>query len=185
MLILASSSPRRRELLTKAGFTFSIMPADIDESMDKNLSVYENVKNVSYKKGEAIYSTHKEDTVIASDTIVTLDGVIYGKPKSREDAFNMLKGFSGKTHEVVSGVAILSPNTKESFYEVSYVTFKVLTNQMINDYLDTDEYKDKAGSYAIQGIGKCLIESFKGDLNNIIGLPVDLVTPILKKAMGE
>lgn len=180
MLILASSSPRRRELLEKYGYKFEIKKADIDETMDSNLSPFENVLNVSFKKAKKIYEDNKNDVILACDTIVVYDGKIYGKPKDEKDAYNMLKLFSGKTHEVISGVCILAPGKKYNFYETSYVKFKELSDEDIKSYIETKEPFDKAGSYAIQGIGKKLVERFSGDLNNIIGLPIDKVDEVLK-----
>ena len=184
-LILASKSPRRKEILTREGFDFIVEAIDVNETMDPQLSPYQNVMNVALKKGEAIYCDHLDDVVLSTDTIVCLDGIIYGKPKNRSDAFNTLKTFSGRTHEVVSGVSILSKRANILMHVKSFVTFKELTDEEINNYLDTDEPYDKAGSYAIQGIGKCLIDSYSGSLDNIIGLPIEYFKDTLKVILNE
>lgn len=183
MLYLASKSPRRKELLENLGYEFKIESMSTDETMDKNKTVYENVVEVSYRKALAVYNLHKDDVVIGSDTIVVKDNVIYGKPKDSEDAFKTLKVLNGTTHEVVSGVNIITKNKTYSFYVVSHVTFKNNTDQELKDYIETGEPMDKAGSYAIQGIGKKLIESYDGELNNIIGLPTKEVDDILKEVL--
>lgn len=183
--ILASKSPRRKELLEQAGFTFDIITNDVEEIISPSLTPYENVKNISYLKGLSVYLEHKDSLVLSCDTIVCLDNKIYGKPKDRTDAYNTLASFSGRTHEVVSGVSILSKNVNISLYVKSYVTFKKLTDEDINSYLDTNEPYDKAGSYAIQGIGKKLIESYSGSLNNIIGLPIEYIKDVIKAVLYE
>lgn len=184
-LILASKSPRRKELLESEGFTFNIITKEVDEIINPNLTPYENVKNISYLKGYEVSKENKDSLVLSCDTIVCLDGKIYGKPKDRIDAYNTLKTFSGKTHEVVSGVAIMSESINVSMYVKSNVTFKTLTDEDINSYLDTQEPYDKAGSYAIQGIGKKLIESYSGSLNNIIGLPIEYIKDLIKVVLYE
>ena len=178
-LILASKSPRRKEILKREGFTFEIVSKNTDETMDVSLSPYQNVMNVARKKGEAGAS------LFSTDTIVCLDGKIYGKPKDRKDAYNTLATFSGMTHEVVSGVSIISKKLSMTMYVKSYVTFKKLTKEMIDDYLKTDEPYDKAGSYAIQGEGRSLIEGYSGSLDNIIGLPIEYIKDMLRVMLNE
>ncbi len=183
MLYLASKSPRRRELLSNLGYEFIIESMSTDETMDKNKTVYENVVEVSYKKALAVYNNHKDDVVIGSDTIVVYNNQIFGKPKDKEDAFKTLKILNGKTHEVVSGVNIITPKKTYSFYVISHVTFKNNSDEEILDYINTGEPMDKAGSYAIQGLGSKLIESYDGELNNIIGLPTKEVDDVLKEVL--
>lgn len=182
-LFLASKSPRRKELLSSKGFVYTIESKDTDETMDKNLSVYDNVLNVSYKKALAVSLDHRDDVVLGCDTIVVYDSKIYGKPKSKEDALETLKLLNGKTHSVISGVAIITPNKEYRFYVESFVTFK---NNSLNDlieYVNTGEPMDKAGSYAIQGIGSKLIKEYSGSYENIIGLPIDEVSKILNEVL--
>jgi septum formation protein len=184
-LILASSSPRRKEILNKFNYSFKVIPSNSDEVMDKKLNVYDNVLNVSYKKAISVFKDHLDSIVLSCDTIVALDGVIYGKPKDKNDAFKMLKSLNNKTHEVISACTILYKDLEYKFYDISYVTFKNNSDSEIEKYIDTKEPMDKAGSYAIQGIGKCLIKDYKGSLYNIIGLPIEKVKPILDELIGE
>lgn len=179
-LILASSSPRRKDILESYNYKFDILVSDIDESMDKLKSPEENVKMVGLKKAKAIGNI-KDSIVLGCDTIVCLDGIIYGKPKDESDAYNMLKKFSGKTHEVISGVGIIFNDDIYNFSVTSKVTFKDLSDEDIYEYINTKECFGKAGSYAIQGIGSKLIEKYEGELNNIIGLPIDEIKPIIDK----
>ena len=185
MLILASQSPRRKELLTKYGYEFKVIPSAYEEEIDLNKTPYENSLFLAYMKALEIYKNNEDDVVLASDTIVTLDGVIFGKPKDKCDAYSMLKGFSGRTHEVVSSVCIMSKVETFNFYVVSKVTFKELTDDEINWYLSTDEPYDKAGSYAIQGLAGRFVEKFEGSLNNIIGLPIEECIPYLDRLLGR
>lgn len=171
-IILASNSPRRKELLTKEHVDFVVIPAEIDEKMDLNLSPIENVLNVSLKKCEAIQQKYPDEEILAADTIVVLDNQIFGKPKDEEDAYKMLKHLSGKIHQVITGVAIYKDKKYDNFYVVSNVKFKTLDDEDIWGYIKTKEPMDKAGSYAIQGIGSKFIESYDGELENIIGLPI-------------
>ncbi len=180
-IILASKSPRRKELLEQLDLSFEVKSADVDETMDVNIDVYQNVMNVAYSKGLEVFKMNPESLVISADTIVVLDGVIYGKPKDNMDAFMMLTKLNNKTHSVITGVTIINKDQKSVFYVESFVTFKNNTDEEILDYVKTKEPLDKAGSYAIQGIGKCLVDNFSGDLNNIIGLPLDKVKEELKK----
>lgn len=178
-IILASSSPRRKELMMKMGYDFKVISKDIDENFDAKMSVYENVKAVAVKKACAIENENPDALIIGCDTIVVLDGIVFGKPKSKDDAFDMLRKLSGKTHEVMSGVAIIYKNDVINFAVVSEVTFKNLSNDDIINYIKTGECFDKAGSYAIQGIGGTLIENYSGELDNIIGLPTEEIKDVL------
>ena len=180
-IVLKSNSPRRKEIMTEAGYSYIVKPANIDETLDNNLSPKENTKNISLKK--AMFNKEEDygSIIIGCDTIVTLDNVIYGKPKDRLDAYNMLNKFSGKKQEVISGVAIIYKEKIYNFSVSSYVYFKELDDKMINSYLDTNEPYDKAGSYAIQGLGRNLISKYEGELENIIGLPIKEI----KEVLGE
>lgn len=179
-LILASQSPRRKELLEKCGYPFSIIVADIDEAIDFSLSLEDAIQTLAYKKAEKVFTDHKEDVVIGSDTIVTINSQILGKPKDKNHAFNMLKSLSGKTHQVITGLAVI---TKEKVYKtvsVNDVTFYDLSDEEIYKYIETNEPMDKAGSYAIQGIASRYIKSINGDYYAIMGLPVSKLYHILK-----
>ena len=179
-LILASSSPRRKELLAAAGFKYVVDPADIDETLNKDLSPLENVKLLGLKKASALKVKYPNDVILGCDTIVVLDNQIYGKPHGEAMAYQMLETFSGRTHEVISGVAIITPDKTYNFAVTSTVTFKKLSPDDINSYIKTGECFGKAGSYAIQGLGKRLIEGYTGELENIIGLPIKEVKEILE-----
>ena len=182
-IILASNSPRRKEILESLGYKFRIAPSDIDESI--NLKGEKLVCELAKRKALRIYEYNKDSIVIGSDTIVYYDGKVYNKPKSEEECYFMLKSLSGKTHEVITGVYIASPLGDVSFYDKSYVKFRELSDKEIFDYIKTKEPFDKAGGYAIQGIGKSLVESYKGDLYTIIGLPKDLVNSHLKRLLEK
>ena len=179
-LILASSSPRRKDILEEYGYKFNILVSSADESMNSNLSPVENVKNIALKKAKAI-GEFKDKIVLGCDTIVVYQNKIYGKPIDENDAFKTLKTLSGKTHEVISGVAIIFNSEIYNFAVTSKVKFKDLTEDEIKNYIATKEPFGKAGSYAIQGIGHNLIEGYEGSLKNIIGLPIEEIKPIIDK----
>jgi septum formation protein len=151
--------------------------------MNDDLSVYQNVLNVSKEKAEAVFCDNKDACVLGCDTIVVLNNKIYGKPKDKNDAFNTLRLLSGKTHSVISGVCIITPNKTVQYYVESFVTFKELSDKDILDYIETGEPMDKAGSYAIQGIGAKLIDHYTGSFENIVGLPIDEVTKTLNEVL--
>lgn len=180
-IILRSASPRRKELLEKAGYEFVIIPADIDETMQANLTPYENVKRLGLNKASFEKEKYQDDILIGCDTIVVLGDKIYGKPKDEQDAYDMLKELSGKKHQVMSGVGIVYQDKTYNFVCVSDVYFKDLSEQDINDYIATKECFGKAGSYAIQGIGARLIDHYEGSFENIVGLPIKEVDEIFKK----
>lgn len=179
-LILASNSPRRKELLSKYNIKYKVVVSQVDEQLDSTLSVVENVEMLAYQKAYAVSTQYPDAKVLAADTIVVIDNVILGKPVDFEDAFKMLKTLSGKTHEVITAVAILFKGEKKINHCISKVTFKQLSDSEIIEYINTNEPMDKAGSYAIQGIGAKLISNYEGELDNIIGLPMKLVIDMLK-----
>ncbi len=178
-IILKSSSPRRKELLGNMGYEFEIKVYPVDETMDKNRTPFDNVKELSYKKAAVNMEEDYGSILIGCDTIVVLDDTIYGKPKDKEDAFNMLKSLSGKCHKVMSGLTTIYKDICYSIVETSKVYFKDLSDKEINDYIETGECFGKAGAYAIQGIGKALVDHYEGSLNNIIGLPTEKLELLL------
>lgn len=178
-IILKSSSPRRKEILEKAGYEFEIHTYDVDETVNPNKTPYENVKSIGLKKALANVEDFFNDIQIGCDTIVVLDNKIYGKPKDLIDAKEILKKLSGKVHQVMSGVGIIYQNHIYNFVCTSDVYFKELTDDMIDSYLETKESLGKAGAYAIQGEGAKLIEKYEGSLNNIIGLPIEDINRII------
>ncbi len=184
-IILASQSPRRRELMQEIGLPFSVHAAETDEKIDRTLSIEQAIENVALEKARAVAADYPQDLILAADTIVCIGQDIMGKPKDAIDAFNMLSTLSGTTHEVITGVAILSKGIKETFHVVSEVTFYELTRKEIEEYIHTEEYVDKAGAYAIQGKGKLFVAKIQGDYYNIVGLPIALVYRKLKKYLNK
>ena len=186
-IILASGSPRRREILQGVGAAFKIMISDAEEIIDASLPPYFTAEKLSLLKASDIASKlsaeGKEAVVIGADTIVVKDGEILTKPKDKDDAIRMLTLLSGKSHEVITGVTVIDTKTakSESFYESTKVYFKKLTEDEILAYTETTEPYDKAGSYAIQGKGALLIEKIEGDYFNVVGLPVCRLSCVLKE----
>lgn len=172
MLILASGSPRRRELLGWITKDFRVCVADVDETLPDDISPYDAVAMLSRKKAEAVAEDFPDDTVLGADTVVALDGVIFGKPADEEDTFRMLRLLSGKTHEVLTGVTIYRNGNAETFVTVSRVTFYPLSDSEIRTYIATGEPMDKAGAYGIQERGGLFVQEIQGDYFNIVGLPI-------------
>ena len=183
-VILKSSSPRRIELLKNMNIQFIQKAFDVDESMDNNLTPEENVKNVSLRKAIVNREEYEDYIQIGCDTIVALDNKIYGKPKDSNNAFEILKELSGKKHKVISGLTVIYKDKIYNTYVTSYVKFKELNVKDILNYINSGECFGKAGAYAIQGIGRCLIDYYEGSLNNIIGLPTEKLEEILGEING-
>ena len=176
-IILASKSPRRSQLLKAAGFQFEVKALEVDESFSDDLKKEEVAEHLAIRKAEAAKSFLKgEDIILAADSIVLLNGIIYGKPKDRSDAQNILRALSGQKHQVITGVCLLSKDKQVSFSGVSDVYMRSLSAAEIDYYIDHFQPYDKAGAYAIQEwIGLCKIERIEGTYSNIMGLPVELV----------
>ena len=172
-VILASKSPRRCEILSRVGLSFEIMPADVDETVSESMSAEEAVAEISRRKAEAVRARVGDDRiVIACDTMVSVDGRIFGKPVDRADADRMLHILSGRTHQVFSGLTVCRGDQMIRGVERSDVVFRSPTDAEIDAYLATGEPFDKAGAYGIQGIGGLLVDSIHGDYYNIVGLPL-------------
>jgi len=184
MIILASSSPRRKEILELTGFKFKVIPSSFDEEsihvQDCNLLPYE----LSYYKAIDVLKDYPHDTIIGSDTIVVIDNEVLGKPRSKEEAKTMLQKLSNKTHEVITGVCILKKEQIIRFTSITHVTFTYLSPKEIQAYVDTNEPMDKAGAYAIQGLGGKYISKIDGDFYTVMGLPLYRVYHELKQ-LGE
>jgi septum formation protein len=180
-IILASGSPRRKELMSLTGLNFEIIISSADESLPENISPKEAVETLSFKKAEAI--NEKNAIIIGADTVVVQDGKILGKPSSKEDAKNMLLALSGKTHSVYTGVTIKKNDFVLTFSEKTNVEFFSLSESQIDDYLLLPEYKDKAGAYGIQGKGGLFVKNITGDYNNVVGLPISRLYRELKKLL--
>ena len=169
--IVASASPRRREILSGGGFSFRVIPSDCDESVSEALSPEETVKELAERKALSVLSENENSVVLGCDTVVALENEILGKPADREEAFRMIKELSGKTHRVCTGVCIAEKGRKESFVTVAEVEFYEISDETAKSYADTGECDDKAGAYGIQGLGGTLVKSIKGDYYAIVGLP--------------
>lgn len=182
-MILASKSPRRKELLKQLGYDFRVETLDSNEEFNKELSVYEAIQEVAKDKMITIHEKYYDEIVIGADTIIYFENSIIGKPKNYDDAFNTLKRLSGKKHEVISGVCVAYKNNIKQFYEVSEVYFNKLSDEEIIAYLNTNEYCDKAGSYAIQGKGKKLVKELKGSYNNVVGLPIERLKKVIENML--
>ncbi|MGO2891297.1 Maf family protein [Enterococcus devriesei] len=180
-VILASQSPRRQELLRWLIPEFEIQPADIDEDVKEQYTPKEYVMEMARQKAAVVAEKHPEALVIASDTAVVLGEKILGKPKSREEAFEMLSSMSGGSHLVYTAVMIRQANKSEEQLTAAKVTFYPLTEEEINRYLDSDDYKDKAGAYGIQNGAGVFVEKIEGDYYSIVGFPVGAVNQMLKK----
>lgn len=180
-LVLASSSPRRKELLENLQLSFKVSSSDVDESFDPKLKPSEVVMELALRKANAVAKQYPQSFVIGSDTVVVSNDQILGKPVSREEALSMLKELSGKTHSVYTGVAIVSPTETVQFYEKTDVTFWELTEPEMNRYVDSGEPFDKAGGYGIQGFGSMLVKKIDGDYFAVVGLPVSRTIRELQK----
>lgn len=173
-IILASKSPRRQELLRQMGVEeFLIVESQADETVEEELPPEQVVRRLAARKADAVFHKAKSgDIVIAADTIVTLEGVILGKPKDKLDAFQMLSLLSGTRHQVYTGLAVYQDDTRIVEHECTSVYFREISGKEIEGYLATGEPMDKAGSYGIQGRGSLFVERIDGDYFNVVGLPI-------------
>ena len=172
MVILASSSPRRKELLKRIISNFEIKVSNIDESINRPQNVSEIPYELAYRKAKEIAKDHYNDIVIGSDTIVAINNEVLEKPVDEKDAYRMLKLLNNNTHEVISGIAILYQDKEIRYIEKSFVTFNNLTDKEILDYIATKDPLDKAGAYGIQNEYINLVKEFSGEYENIVGLPL-------------
>jgi septum formation protein len=180
-LVLASQSPRRAELIARLGLDFDVQPADIDESYRPGERPPEHAERLSREKAEAIARTHPHALVVGSDTIVVIDGDVLGKPRSREQAVEMLMRLSGRDHEVCTGVAVAMDGRVESGLERVRVRFRRLDRRACDEYVATGEPMDKAGAYGIQGFGSAIVESIAGDYFAVMGLPVARMLGLIER----
>lgn len=174
-LILASSSPRRKELLTEAGIEFIVMKSEFNEDNSEDIPFIKLVVKHAYGKAMDIANKVDDGFVLGADTIVVLNNQVIGKPKDKDDAKNILKKLSGKKHLVITAFSIVDSKTKKDISKaiISTITFKKLSLSEIDEYLTIDEYKDKAGAYAFQGVAKKFIKEVTGSESNVIGLPME------------
>ena len=183
-VILASQSPRRKELLGLFHIPFTIRVPEVDETMDANLSAAEAVAQVSRRKARAVERT-EQDIVIAADTIVVCDGQILGKPTDAADASRMLHLLSGRDHQVMTGMTVLRGETYRTCTEITDIHFRPLSDREIDAYIRTGEPMDKAGSYGIQGGAALFAERMHGDYYNVMGLPVCRLGQLLREIAPE
>ena len=177
--ILASASPRRKEILENAGFDFEIIVSDVDENITEDLSSSETVEELAKRKALTVWEENKDAVVFGCDTVVAVDGKILGKPRDDEEAFEMIKMLSGKAHTVSTGVCICDADKISVFSNTTLVEFYPLSDETIRSYVATGESRDKAGAYGIQGFGSVLIKEIKGDYFSVMGLPVSESSRVL------
>jgi septum formation protein len=189
MLILASSSPRRQELLRNAGIPFEVLPADINEEPLPLEDARHCAERLAQQKALAVARQRPNDCVLGADTVVTIDDEILGKPKDVADAKRMLRMLSGRSHRVVTGICLIGGGKQggapEVASETTLVTMTEITDREIEDYIGTGEPMDKAGAYAIQGIASRWISGIEGDYCNVVGLPVARVFGMLRQHFKE
>ncbi len=178
-LILASASPRRREILKNAGYEFEAIAADADETLPPDVSPEQAVKYLAELKNGAA-AQNNVGIIISADTVVAVGGRLLGKPADEKDAENMLKTLSGRTHSVFTGVCVSLGNKKTVFCEKTEVTFFNLSEKEILDYIKTGEPMDKAGAYGIQGKGALFVKKINGDYFNVVGLPIARLSRVLR-----
>lgn len=179
-IILASASPRRRDLLQEHGYQFTVIPADVDEIAHPHYTPAQIVLENAQMKARAIASSHAEALVIGVDTIVAFEGEVFGKPADMPGAFSMLKRLNGKTHEVYSGVCLIAEGAEQSFVETTRVHFHERTDEQLWQYLHRIGPLDKAGAYAAQSDNGEMIAQFEGSFSNVIGLPMEAFNGVLR-----
>ena len=184
-VILASGSPRRRELLHYIYDDFAVLTADVDETAPSGIDAYALPEYLSKIKCAAVAQNNENRLVIGADTVVICNGAVFGKPKSEQDAYNMLKSLSGTAHDVVTGCTIALHGQYRTFSQKTAVRFYPLSNDEIRRYIQTGEPMDKAGAYGIQGYGSLLIEGIDGDYFNVVGLPVARLKREIERFLAE
>ncbi len=184
-VILASGSPRRRELMESLNIPFSVEALNIDETINEKGDLVSEIENLSFKKALAVFKKHPDSLVIGADTIVTMDNEVLGKPLDQEKAKAMLRKIAGRTHEVITGVSLISQKQSETFSVVSRVSFYPMDEEEIAAYAATLEPLDKAGAYAIQGYGARYIKRLNGDYYAVMGLPIGELYHRIKKYLAS
>lgn len=183
-IILASSSPRRRELLSQAGIPFTVMPADVDEvNAELSEKPERRAEQLAYLKASAVAKKIDKGLVLGADTIVVCAGEVFGKPADRTEARRMLTALNGREHQVITGIALLdaAKGTQKIGHEVTKVRFSQLLPDEIEAYINSEEPFDKAGSYAVQGRGALMVEGIEGCYTNVVGLPLRKLYMMLKE----
>ena len=182
MFILASASPRRKELLEQIGCCFRIETADTEEAGGEGMTPSELVMKNAHLKAAAVAARYPDIPVLGADTVVSLDGNIYGKPRDKEHAREMLTRFSGRVHQVTTGIALVWKGHLWQAYETTEVAFAPLSAAAITRYIETGEPADKAGAYGIQGRAAVFIEQIRGSYSNVVGLPLHCLDGLAEKA---
>ena len=182
MIILASGSPRRKELLEQVGASFVVSVSDAAEESSDRLEPEELVRINAVAKAKAVAAEYPEKPVLGADTVVSLDGHTYGKPCDKNEACRMLENFSGRTHQVSTGIAMVVKGEIYTDVVTTKVTFGAMSQEEISRYVETGEPLDKAGAYAVQGIAARFIEKIEGSYSNVVGLPLYAVTQLARKA---
>lgn len=180
-LILASASPRREELLKHLNLDFEIITEDIEETFNHNLDIKSQIENIAFNKANVVYQKHQDKIVIGADTVIIFEDEIIGKPHTKENAIKILERLSGKSHIVLTAVAIISKEKTSIFASETEVEFYDLSHQEIIDYVDTLEPLDKAGAYTIQGLSSIFIKKINGDYYSVMGLPIAKLYQVLKE----
>ena len=182
-IILASESPRRKELLKRTGLSFEVAPSDLEEDLSLNLDPHELAKHISAEKAASVAGKYPDAVIIAADTFIVLGDTVLGKPHTGEEAKRMLGALSGREHSVITGFTILdtSSNAKHTESVETRVWFRELSDGQIEAYVRTGEPLDKAGAYAIQGQGAALVEKIEGDYENVVGLPLSALRESLRR----
>lgn len=181
-LILASESPRRRELLSMLGFPYEAIVSAVEETVPADIAPDALVETLALQKAEAVAQMHPDACVIGADTIVYIDGQIIGKPRDDADATRILGLLQGRAHAVYTGVAVLTPRGRDLRHDITRVTFAPMTEREIAWYVSTGEPRDKAGAYGIQGPGGIFVERVEGNYFTIIGMPLPLLYRMLREA---
>ena len=185
-IILASKSPRRKEMLEHLGLKPTVIVSNADENVSESLSPERFVKEVSLRKAEAVRPLCKDgDLIIASDTVVVCDGRILGKPHGEKEALEMLSLLSGTTHKVISGLALIYNGRTVLSHETTEVTFRALAEEEIRAYVATGEPMDKAGAYGIQGKGGSLVAGYNGEFDTVVGFNMTLLRALMHEAVGD
>ncbi len=179
-IILASGSPRRKELLARMGLEFDLMPCDADEKYDKSLSPVQVVEHLAKLKAGITNKMVKDCIVIGADTIVAVDQLILGKPEDKAEAYEMIKKLSGRWHDVITGICMYENDEYIIEHEITRVHFVKMSDNEIEKYINTDEPYDKAGAYGVQGLAGMYIDSIEGDYYNIMGFPMAKIRNMLK-----
>lgn len=184
-IILASGSPRRREMMQMLEMPFDVIVSNSEEVMDESLPLQERIIDVARQKAQAVFEEHPDAIVIGCDTVVVAQGEIFGKPKDKDQAREMFEAMRGTYHTVLSGVCIMSAEETYSFADETEVHFNQMSDQEIEEYISTDEPYDKAGGYAIQGRSGVFIREIRGSYYNVVGLPIDRIYGYLKNKLIE